>query len=55
LSSDEFVLEDLQRLVVQLEVKLESAIRDPPSAFEEVHDLVKHVIKIHYWPSSCIS
>jgi hypothetical protein len=52
---EEFVLEDRQLLVVQVELELQRAIRHAASALQEGHDLVEDIIKFHHGSSSCVS
>jgi hypothetical protein len=45
---EEFVLEDCQLLVVQVELELQRVIGHPASALEDGHDLVEDVIKLYH-------
>src|SRR4029453_5648754 len=55
LGFDEFILQHLKGLVIQLELKLQRAVGDPSSLSEERQDLVEHCVKIHHRPSTCAS
>jgi hypothetical protein len=48
---EEFVLEDSQLLVVEVELELQRVIRHPATPLEKSHDLVEDVIQVHPSPS----
>src|SRR5215831_5714452 len=48
---DEFVLEDCQLLIVEVELELQRVIRHPAAPLEKSHDLVEDVIQVHPSPS----
>ena len=41
------LLEVLERLVIEVELALESAIRDPAAPAKQVQDLVEHLVEVH--------
>jgi hypothetical protein len=45
---EEFVLEDRQLVVVEVELELQGIIGHPASPLQEDRDLVEDVIKIHH-------
>ena len=47
LGVDEFVLERLEGLVIQLELELEDAIGHPAALAQQLLDLLQHLIKVH--------
>jgi hypothetical protein len=47
----EFLLEDRQLLVVEVELELQRVIRHPATPLEKSHDLVEDVIQVHPFPS----
>src|SRR5262245_28817290 len=51
LSVNQFFLEDIEVLVIQIEAHLQGAIGHPSLAFEEVDDLGEHFIEGHKRPS----
>jgi hypothetical protein len=52
LGLDEFVLERFERLVIQLELDLERAIRHPLALTEQVYHLIQDGIQVHVEPSN---
>jgi hypothetical protein len=50
LGIDEFVLEGLQEVVVQLEAGFESAVREPPLALEQIVYLGQEFVEGHGFP-----
>jgi hypothetical protein len=52
LGIDEFVLERLDRIIVQLELQLQDPIGDPSAAPEQLDDLVDHCKEVHHHPST---
>jgi hypothetical protein len=52
LGVDDFFLQVLDIVVINIKASLEGTIRDPPLAFEEVDDLGEDVIEGHTCPSA---
>jgi hypothetical protein len=54
LGVDEFLLEGLQGVVIQVKLEFERPVGDASSLSKEFHDLVKHCVKFHHrlslWP-----
>ncbi len=44
---EEFLLEDYQVGVIQVELKLQGIVGDPPAAAEQSEDLVEHGVKVY--------
>ena len=44
---DQFVLERLDGVIVQLQLQLQDTIGDPPPASEQLDDLVDHRQEVH--------
>src|SRR5215510_589723 len=55
LGFDEFILQHLKGLVIELELKLQRSVGDPSSLPQKGHDLIQHVVKVHLRPSTCAS
>jgi hypothetical protein len=51
LAVDEFLLERLQRLIIELKLHLERPVRHPLALTEEVNNLIEDGIQVHLLPS----
>jgi hypothetical protein len=54
LAVDEFLLEGLESLIVELELHLERPIRHPLALTEKVDNLIKDSVKVHRAPSCTV-
>jgi hypothetical protein len=52
---EQFFLEGVELLVIQVELDLQGAIRHPSLLSEERQDVVKHVVKVYHRPSTWAS
>jgi hypothetical protein len=54
LAVDEFLLEGLESLIVEMELHLERPIRHPLALTEKVDNLIKDSVKVHRAPSCTV-
>jgi hypothetical protein len=52
---EQFFLEGVELLVIQVELDLQGAIGHPSPLSEESQDVVEHLIEVHHRPSTCAS
>ena len=55
LGMDEFVLQGLNGLVIQLELQFQRPIGHTSATLEEGDNLIQHDVKVHHRPSTCAS